>query len=61
MQPSCGRPAITWVVNRHNRMMVGVQRRDVIYLTIFETVQILSSRLEIKTARRSELWRAVSL
>ena len=24
MQPSCGRPAITWIINRHNRLMVGV-------------------------------------
>lgn len=24
MQPSCGRPAITWIINRHNRLMVDV-------------------------------------
>ena len=24
MQASCGRPAITWTINRHNRLIVGV-------------------------------------
>jgi hypothetical protein len=28
MQPSCGRPAITWIVTRHNRLMVGVMQQD---------------------------------
>ena len=27
MQPSCGRPAITWIINRHNRLMVGVTQQ----------------------------------
>ncbi|APZ91786.1 hypothetical protein Fuma_01377 [Fuerstiella marisgermanici] len=26
MQPSCGRPAIRWIINRHNRLMVGVEQ-----------------------------------
>jgi hypothetical protein len=25
VQPSCGRPAITWIITRHNRLMVGVE------------------------------------
>lgn len=24
MQPSCGRPVVTWIITRHNRLMVGV-------------------------------------
>jgi len=28
MQPSCGRPAITWIITRHNRLMVDVSQQD---------------------------------
>jgi hypothetical protein len=28
MQPSCGRPGFTWIITRHNRLMVGVRRQS---------------------------------
>ncbi|MCA9065906.1 MAG: hypothetical protein KDA96_22715, partial [Planctomycetaceae bacterium] len=31
MQASCGRPAITWTINRHNRLIVGVIQLSMLY------------------------------
>jgi hypothetical protein len=32
MQPSCGRPAITWTIDCHNRLMVGVSQQHEIHM-----------------------------
>lgn len=46
MQPSCGRPAITWTINRHNRLMVGVLPRGILHLDFDEIYNVTSSLIQ---------------